>query len=208
MFCNLLLDNFKNISNKFESYLENCFRNPCQSTLPNILSCQEFNLLVDNFMPYENFAKFHINVTYLKSVFTILALVSAVCEVDIERHIQAELQIVDHPNYARYGTYHPTLLKHLCHASHPAYHDLLVKDYGLRITGERFSTAHGDILTEIFHKETKGGSCPFQSEFSTNIDTVSTWVNTSHIYSKLCLALHQQLLLKPCPNIKKESLQR
>ena len=47
-----------------------------------------------------------ISVIYLKNVFAVLALVSAVLEADIEGHIQAEFQKVkqalalDHPKYA------------------------------------------------------------------------------------------------------------
>ena len=36
-----------------------------------------------------------------------------------------------------------------------AYHDLLVNGYGGSFTGQGFSNAHGNLIIEIFNKETK-----------------------------------------------------
>ena len=58
--------------------------------LYNILSCLEVD-----FVPNENFIESHISFIFLKDVSAMLALFSAVCEADIERHIQAEFQIVN-----------------------------------------------------------------------------------------------------------------
>ena len=66
--------------------------------------------------------------------------------------------------------------------SQPAYHDLLIKGFGGSFTRERFSAVHRDLLTEIFNKQTEAGSGTFQSTFSSNIDTVSTWV-IQYIYT-------------------------
>ena len=60
-----ILDNFQIISNKFNSNAENLCRNPCQLKLQNIISCQEFKMLVDNLMSYKNFTESHISVIYL-----------------------------------------------------------------------------------------------------------------------------------------------
>ena len=64
---------------------------------------------------------------------------------------------------------------------------------GASSTGHVFSKIHGDLVTELFNKETKGTSAPFRCGFSTNIDNVNTWVNTIHIYAMLKVALGQQL---------------
>ena len=39
--------------------------------------------------------------------------------------------------------------------------------------------------TELFNKETKSTSGPFHCGFSTNTDSLKTWVNTIHIYPKV-----------------------
>ena len=42
-----------------------------------------------------------------------------------------------------------THLKLLLHTLHPVYHNFLVNSYCVGLAGEEFSTAHGDLLTEI-----------------------------------------------------------
>ena len=113
-----------------------------------------------------------------------LALVSAVQESNIEIHMEAQrvmtnlVFVLDHPNYARYGAYQQTYLQHLRNIQHPAYESLKNNGFGASISGDKFSSIYGDLITEIFNKETKGNSGPFRKGFGTDIDTVSTWVNT------------------------------
>ena len=59
-----------------------------------------------------------------------------------------------------------------------------------------FLSIYGDLIPEIFNKETKGISGSFRKGFSTDIDIVSTWVNTIHIPSQLRVALRQKLHIK------------
>ena len=51
-------------------------------------------------------------------------------------------------------------------------------------------------MTVLFNKEIKGTSGHLRCSFSTNIESVNTWVNTIHIYAMLKVALSQQLHLK------------
>ena len=67
---------------------------------------------------------------------------------------------------------------------------------GTSITGESFSSIHGDLVTELFNRETKGTSGPFRSGFSTNIEAVNTWVNTIYIHGMLRVALRKELQIK------------
>ena len=100
-----------------------------------------------------------------------LSLVLSVRESDIERHLQAE-NIINCESFA------------------------LQKRFGASLTGDVFSTVLGDLVTGFFNKETKGTSGPFHCGFSTNIDSVNTWVNTIHIHTIPKVALRQQLHLK------------
>ena len=86
---------------------------------------------------------------------------------------------LDHPNYTRYGDYQQTYLQRLRNIQHPAYESLKNNGFRGSISGDKFSSIHGDLI-----KETKGNSGPFRKGFSTGTDTVSTWVNTIHIHSQ------------------------
>ena len=72
------------------------------------------------------------------------------------------------------------------------------KGFGLRFTGYVVSAIHRDLVTELFNKETKGTFDAFRWVFSTDIDSVNTWVSTIHIYSWSCLkaAISSQNLFK------------
>ena len=57
-----------------------------------------------------------------------------------------------------------------------AFQELEYHGYGGSITGSTFSSLHGDLLTELFNKETKGTAGPIRSGFSTNTAAVNTLV--------------------------------
>ena len=102
----------------------------------------------------------------------------------------------DHQNYARYVTYQNSYLTWLKQTDHQAYNDLLERGMGGSISGDAFSTIHGDLITELFNKETKGTGGPFRSGFSTNIEAVNKWVRTIHIHATLRKALRTALHIK------------
>ena len=56
------------------------------------------------------------------------------------------------------------------------FNELKEKRFGASLTGDVFSTIHGDLRTELFNKETKGTSGLFRCGFSTNIDSVNTYL--------------------------------
>ena len=97
----------------------------------------------------------------------VLALVSAVREGCIERHLQAERKLIhlafayDHPNYSHYCTYQNVYLTNLKQINHPE--DLRQKGLGGSLTGDTFSSLHGDLYTELFNRETKKTCRPFRS---------------------------------------------
>ena len=141
----------------------------------------------------------YLTVEYLKDVSTFLALVSAAREGCVERHLQAERKLIhlafayDHPNSSRYCTYQNIYLTHLKKINHPAYEDLRQKGMGGSVTGEPFSSLHGDLHTELFNRETKSTCGPFRSGFSTSNEAVNNWIQTIHIYSELRIALRKML---------------
>ena len=90
-------------------------RNPDATIVESILSSASFQALYENFTKSSG-PKCDMTLTYLKDVSLMLAIVSAVREGCLERHLQAERQFLklifafDHVNYSRYNTYQHVLL--------------------------------------------------------------------------------------------------
>ena len=64
------------------------------------------------------------------------------------------------------------------------------------ISGENFTSVHGDMITEIFNGKTKGTPGPFRPGSSTYPETVYTWVKTIHIHSNLYKLFKSQIIYK------------
>ena len=108
-------------------------------------------------------------VAYIRDVSHLLALVSAVREGSIERHLQAERALLPklfafgHPNYARYLTYQHVTLEMLKTTNPSAWRELQTHGFGGSISGEPFSTVHGDYITETtINREVKVRGGPMQ----------------------------------------------
>ncbi len=140
-----------------------------------------------------------------------LSLEAAVRECNIKKHLQAERELIslsfafDHQNYARYGSYQHVFLHDLKRNNSVAFQDLKSKGMGASISSEPFSSINGDLVTELLNKETKGTSGPFRPGFSTNVDTVNTWVRTIHIHGMLQVAFRKQLKIKTSSNHKEST---
>ena len=82
------------------------------------------------------------------------------------------------------------------------FNELKEKRFGARFTGYVFSTIHSDLVTKLYNEETKDTSGPFRCGFSTNINSVSTWVNTIHIHTMLKLLKDSNYISKPLQSIR------
>ena len=111
----------------------------------------------------------------------------------------------DHVNYARYKSYQHVLLMEKKRMDTEAYRDLLIYGFGTSLTGSSFSGLHGDLLTELFNKETKGNAGPFRSGYSTKVKSVNTWVRTSHIHCEIRSELKEKLKLSTSTTHKEMS---
>ena len=107
-----------------------------------------------------------MTVAYLRDVSSLLALVAAVRDNNLELHLQAEREMVeqciafDHINYFRYMGYQQVYLRHRQQTIHPAFKELCERGFGCSITGQAFSSLHGDLITEIFNGQTKRQAGP------------------------------------------------
>ena len=131
-----------------------------------------------------------MTIEYLKDVSSLLTLVSAVREQDIERRLQAERDTVkhcfafDHVNYARYMSFQHVYLRDLERKSHPV-KKMKLRGFGGSLSGTPFSNIHGDMITEVFNGGTKRISGPYRAGYSTESNALNTWIKTSHIHAKL-----------------------
>ena len=101
----------------------------------------------------------------------------------------------NHQNYARYCSYQH-VLQSMQQEKALAFQELEAHGYSGSITGSTFSILHGDLLTELFNKETKVTAGPFRSGFSTKNAAVNTWIRTIHIHSKLRERFRRSLATK------------
>ena len=62
-------------------------------------------------------------------------------------------------------------------------------------SGSSFSSIHGDLINEVFNGQTKRQAGPHRLGYSTNVDAVNTWVETTHIHAKMRQVLEQKIKL-------------
>ena len=92
-------------------------------------------------------------------------------------------------NSSRYGICQGALLEYFRNISYAPHHDLLVKGSGGSLTLETFSAIPGNIIPEIFNKETEVRSGPFGSRSSANtifarVSAFGAWILERGTYSR------------------------
>ena len=134
---------------------------PSPDAMEDVMVCPALELLVQKIVQVEDGTESRMTISYLRDVSLLLALVSAVREKDLSRHMQAEREMLslcfafDHINYARYMSFqHVNLLMlKMCHD--PAFTELInlisERGFGGSLSGETFSAIHGDLITEIYN---------------------------------------------------------
>ena len=188
-----LTSNFENINEDLKKSLIAIRQKPSYETLDQLLGTDGFNNVVFQILQCGNtqFSDGNMTIEYLKDVSAMLAMVLAVREGCLERHLQAEREMIKqvfsfgHHNYARYLSYQYVSLRSMEQHNHPAIINLKETGFGGSISGEPFSSIHGDLITELFNKETKGSRGPMRAGFSTNHQAVNEWITTIHIHGKV-----------------------
>ena len=174
---------------------------PSSDRANQVMGGSEYDLLSKEIVHCVEGTQCQMTVAYLQDVSSLLALVSAVCERDFERYMQAERQMIkhclafDHVNYARYLSYQHAYLRDLEQRKHLAFNDLKLRGFGGSFSGGKFSNVHGDIITEVFNGETKRNAGPFRRGYSTNTENVDTCIKTTHIHTKVQSALREKINL-------------
>ena len=104
-----LTDNYTNLDPQLRNNLIQLRLEPSGRLVNEILETNEFKLLLKQFKTTSN-DRSKMILEYLKDISLMLAILSAVREGKIDRHLQAERQFLklvfafDHVNYARYNT--------------------------------------------------------------------------------------------------------
>ena len=122
---------------------------------------------------------------------------------NIELLLQAQGELLplylafNHQNYSRYLTTHRLELTNLPSKSPSAYENLQNYGIGTSLTGEKFSTTPGDLLTEVTtNREVKVRRMPMRGGHSTSFDAESDFVLISHILAELRKELKSKIRLK------------
>ena len=130
-----------------------------------------------------------MTVAYLKDISSLLASAAAVRADDF--HMEGKRDMLkycfafDHINYARYMSFQHLYLSDLAAKGDPAIGKLIKRGIGGSLSGDKFSSIHGDLITQVFNSETKLQARPKRSGLNTNVDVVNTWIKTTHNHAKL-----------------------
>ncbi len=165
-----------------------------------VLAQPAFQLLFESAISNHTETQAKMIVEYLRDVSAMLCLISSVRENSIERHLAAERVLIPkcfafgHPNYSRYLSFQHVKLVDIKRNHTAIWEDLSQNGYGGSISGEPFSTMHGDLITETtINREVKTRGGPMQGGFSTDITAVDTFMKTSHIVANLRVKLKERL---------------
>eukprot|EP00794_Sanderia_malayensis_P016352 gene16352-17996_t len=172
---------------------------PSSETLAAVIQQPEFKILLVNLL-HTTGTQSKMIVEYIRDVSAMLCLISSVREHSIERHLAAERALIPkcfafgHPNYSRYLTYQHVRLLDIKSTERMVWDDLVKNGFGGSLSGEPFSTIHGDLITETtINREVKVKGGPMQGGFSTDVKTVDTFLKTSHIIADLRGKLKERL---------------
>ena len=197
-----LNSNLENMNQELKDMLIEIRKGPSE-TLDRLLNTEEFKIVASQILQCKSeFSEGNMTIEYLKDVSSMLAMVSAVREGSLERHLQAERDMIKqvfafgHHNYARYLSYQHVSVRSMEQQNHPAIQNLKENGFGGSISGEPFSSIHGDLITELFNKETKGTRGPMRAGFSTNHKAINEWIATIHIHGRVREEFKKLLMLK------------
>lgn len=122
-------------------YLEKLQCNPSPSQLENFMSNPEFQNLSSELMSSSGNMQSDMIIGYLKDVSEMLALISAIREKSIERHMQAERALLPqlfafgHMNYARYLTAQHVTFTNFNQTNPDAWAELRENGFGRSLNG-------------------------------------------------------------------------
>ena len=142
-------------------------------------------------------------VEYIRDVCCFLSKIAAYRDKNIDLYLQAQRELLpllfafNHSNYSRYLTYHHIELHGLKETYPTAYNQLETYGMGASLTGRKFSTIPGDLVTEAtVNREVKIRGGPMRGGHSTSVEAVGDFVLNTHVIAKLRRTLKNKMHLK------------
>ena len=75
-----------------------------------------------------------------------------------------------------------------------AWEDLKTNGFGGSLSGDKFSTIHGDLITETtINREVKVRGGPMRGGYSTSLPNTDTFIKTSHLMAKIRRKMKEKL---------------
>ena len=136
----------------------------------------------------------------IKDVSSIIALIFAVREKKIELRLAAEQELLpkcfgfNNINYSHYLTFQYVNFSEINYCNENVWNDLLREGFERSLSGEPFSTIHGDLITEVtINREDKVRGGPMMGGYSTLDKTNNAFIKTSHAMAKVRSKLKEQV---------------
>eukprot|EP00794_Sanderia_malayensis_P019769 gene19769-21703_t len=130
---------------------------PSPETLAVVIQQPEFKILLSHLLHTTGTQSKRI-VEYMRDVAAMLCQVSSVREHSIDWHLAAERALIPkrfafgHPNYSCYLKYQHVKLLNIMVTDREIWNELVQNGFGGSLSGARFSTIHGDLITETTKK--------------------------------------------------------
>ncbi len=139
-----ITSNYEAIDTQLIEAFQELRLSPNPTNLDNVIENEHFTQIYLAVVKPNDGTESRMTTEYLRDVSSLLALVSAVREGNLERHLQAEREMLkhcfafDHVNYARYMSFQHVFLRDLERKNHPAIADLKQKGFGGSVSGNKF----------------------------------------------------------------------
>ena len=134
--------------------VKNIRLHPSPDSLNDLLSTSQWEKIKKNLLNTScTMSKWILQ--YITDVSAFLSQINAYCEKNIGFHLQAQRDLLlllfafNYQNYSRYLTTHHVELTNVSSKNPYAYKDLQTYDIGASLSGKRFSTIPGDLVTEV-----------------------------------------------------------
>eukprot|EP00794_Sanderia_malayensis_P016261 gene16261-17905_t len=142
------------ISTNLQEKLKTLHSEVSEVALKNVISDADFYLAKFEVLRSEE-TMGELIVKYIKDVSCMLSFIASFREKNMELHLQALQELIpllfafNHHNYSRYLTHSHIVLSNMKEEDPDAYDDLSIYGPGISLSGERFSSIPGDLVTEV-----------------------------------------------------------
>ena len=175
---------------------------PSYSTLIALINSTNVNYICKEILHVGTESECRLTVELLKDILSILSIIAAVRHFSLDLHLQVQrdaLMLIfafDHVHYSRYQACEHVLLRCLQQRNPAAYNELKEKGTEASLSGNNFSSIHGDLVTEIRNGDVKfSGGC-FRGGYSTITKVVNDFVKNASFMPLVKTVFRKKLNIK------------